>query len=233
MKTNRLLHAIGQVDSEFIENSAPEIKHIHQNKFKKILAAAACFAVVASVGIGLWQGGNFGGKEIATLNSGNEICFYKSGSTFSQLSADIDINAAVRELKKSEAKLLFDDLPVTGLARFDKSTHELIEIEGKTGSIKLIVSSPEIPLKDTVIEGSEQNSTVNNISVRGGYFITKENSRGERTAIYYADFKVGDKTIYVENAGNESEKEQVKDELASIILKLTEIDSLDFDLISE
>lgn len=62
--------------------------------------------------------------------------------------------------------------------------------------------------------GTEESSEVNGTSVTAGYFITDPNSKGEQTAIYYATFKLGDCTVYVENAGAIADSESVKNELA-------------------
>ena len=81
---------------------------------------------------------------------------------------------------------------------------------------------------DTVIDGAEKISTVNGISVIAGYFVTDRNSVGKQNAIYYATFKLGDSTVYVENAGDKSESENVKNDLSHIIQEL--INNGEFDL---
>ena len=75
--------------------------------------------------------------------------------------------------------------------------------------------------------GSEESSEVNGTSVTAGYFVTDRNSVGEQNVIYYATFKLGDSTVYVENAGAKTESESVKNDLATIIQELINNGALD------
>lgn len=81
-------------------------------------------------------------------------------------------------------------------------------------------------LLDTEIAGSEEISEVNGTSVTAGYLITGQN------AIYYATFKLGDSTVYVENAGAKTESETVKNDLATIIQELINNGALDLSAIN-
>ncbi|MCM1365054.1 MAG: hypothetical protein NC122_08285 [Faecalibacterium sp.] len=229
MKANRLLHEIGQVDSKFIVEAAPKSYKSQKGRFKKILAVAACFVIFFSVGLGLWRGNVFNKTEVISLEGGNELYFYKSSS--SQNSLNIDLDVTPRQLTKTELSKVFGNLSIeeaNGLFEKDK----LIGVEGTISGMKFIISYSDVNLKDTIVEGKEKKSTVNNVSVNGGYFITKANSKGEKNAIYYAEFEIGDKKIYIENAGNESEKDKVKNELVYAILQLTEFADFDFTLVS-
>ena len=67
----------------------------------------------------------------------------------------------------------------------------------------------------------------NGTSVTAGYFVTDRNSVGEQNVIYYATFKLGDSTVYVENAGAKTESESVKNDLATIIQELINNGALD------
>ena len=49
----------------------------------------------------------------------------------------------------------------------------------------------------------------------------------EQNVIYYATFKLGDSTVYVENAGAKTESESVKNDLATIIQELINNGALD------
>ena len=103
----------------------------------------------------------------------------------------------------------------------------LIGFEGRIGNTKMVISTADISLLDTVIDGAEKISTVNGISVIAGYFVTDRNSVGKQNAIYYATFKLGDSTVYVENAGDKSESENVKNDLSHIIQELINNGELD------
>ena len=63
---------------------------------------------------------------------------------------------------------------------------------------------------DTVIDGEENASDVDGVSVNAGYFVSG------KTAIYYATFKLGESTVYIEHAGAKDESENVKNEIKSI-----------------
>lgn len=103
----------------------------------------------------------------------------------------------------------------------------LIGFKGKIENAKVVISTTDIALLDTKIVGSEESSEVNGTSVTAGYFVTDRNSVGEQNVIYYATFKLGDSTVYVENAGAKTESESVKNDLATIIQELINNGALD------
>ena len=80
--------------------------------------------------------------------------------------------------------------------------------------------------------GNEQIPTRKGTSVTAGYFVTDPNSNGEQNAIYYATFKLGDSTIYVENAGAKTESETIKNDLDTIIQELINNGALDLSAIN-
>ena len=75
-------------------------------------------------------------------------------------------------------------------------------------------------------------STTGTMSI-AGYFVTKSNSQGIKTVIYYATFDMGENTIYVEYSGVENESETVKNNLVDTILKLIENGAFDLSQIQE
>ena len=181
---------------------------------------------------GVFQSGLFGNKtDIATLDNGNEIIFVKSETAGSSI--DIDGTITTRQLTETEAASLFPNLTVTAHAVFrvddtvSDSNKELIGFEGKIENAKVVISTTDIALLDTKIVGSEESSEVNGTSVTAGYFVTDRNSVGEQNVIYYATFKLGDSTVYVENAGAKTESESVKNDLATIIQELINNGALD------
>lgn len=169
------------------------------------------------VGIGVWQGGWFGGRnDIATLDNGDIINFVKSDT----IGGSLDLDVSTRELTEEEIHTLFANLPVTANALFTTTDNQLLGFEGKIEGMKLIVSTSDVPLLDTLIVGSDTVTKVDGVSVTAGYFLTAPNSKGEQTAIYYATFELGNSTIYVENAGAKAESETAKNDLALVIQKL-------------
>ena len=143
----------------------------------------------------------------------------------------MDLDVTARPLNDEEIKILFADLPVTANAYFDTDNHNMIGFEGEIGDMKLVVSKQGVNLMDTVIAGNEYISTIEGVQINAGYFVTKANSKGKKTAIYYATFDIGKNTVYVENAGAESESDTVKNDLADTILKLIKNGEFDFSKI--
>lgn len=225
MKEERILRALGDVDNQYIKEAEPMKKTRKMNAWRKWASVAACFALVAVIGVGIFQSGMFGVKtEIATLDNGETITFVK-GDT---IASSMDLDVTARELNDEEIKMLFADLPVTANAYFDTDNHNILGFEGKIDDMKLVVSTQGVKLLDTVIDGNEYASTVGEVSINAGYFVTKANSQGVKTVIYYATFDIGENTVYVEYSGIESESETVKTNLVDTILKL--IENGEFDL---
>lgn len=225
MKEERILRALGDVDNQYIKEAEPMKKTRKMNAWQKWASVAACFALVAVIGVGIFQSGMFGVKtDIATLDNGETITFVK-GDT---ITSSMDLDVTARELNDEEIKMLFADLPVTANAYFDTDNHNILGFEGKIDDMKLVVSTQGVKLLDTVIDGNEYASTVGEVSINAGYFVTKANSQGVKTVIYYATFDIVENTVYVEYSGVESESETVKTNLVDTILKL--IENGEFDL---
>ena len=107
------------------------------------------------------------------------------------------------------------------------NSQNLIGFKGKIENVKIIVSTSDIPLIDTVIVGKEESAELNGISITAGYFVTDPNSKGEQNAIYYATFELGNCKIYLENSGMIDDSEVIKNQLAEVIQKLIENGELD------
>lgn len=232
MNSKKFSEAMSELDSKYVDEALNYKKNAKKPVWAKWGAIAACFVMVAVLGVGVFQSGLFGNKiDIATLDNGNEIIFVKSGTAVSSI--DIDGTITTRQLTEAEAASLFPNLTVTAHAVFrvddiaSDSNKELIGFEGNIGNAKMVISTTDIPLLDTKIVGSEEISTVNGTSVIAGYFVTDRNSVGEQNIIYYATFKLGDSTVYVENAGAKTESESVKNDLATIIQELINNGALD------
>ncbi len=230
MREKRILRALGQVDSQYIKEAEPMNKTNKKANWQKWGSIAACFALVAVIGIGIFQSRLFGTKtDIATLENGEKITFVKNDIHASSM----DLDVTTRALSDEEIKMLFADLPITANAYFDTGNHKIIGFEGEIGDVKLVVSASGTKLLDAVIEGSEYTSTVGDTSVAAGYFVTNANSQGMKTVIYYASFDIGENSVYVEYSGAENESDAVKNELADTILKLIENGEFDLSQIRE
>lgn len=194
------------------------------------MSVAACFVLVAVIGVGVFQSKLFGTKnDIATLDSGETITFVKNDLSQSS----IDLNVTTRPLSDAEIEMLFADLPVTADAYFDADNHNILGFEGKIGDTRMVVSKQGVNLLDTIIDGNTITSSVDGVDINAGYFVTKSNSQGIKTVIYYATFDMGENTIYVEYSGTENESETVKNNLVDTILQLIENGAFDLSQIQE
>ena len=229
MKKNKL-DTIGYVDDQLVEKADKYNGSKKKNIWVKWGAIAACFAFVAVLGIGGFQSGLFGTKnETIAMENGEAITFVKGNVPM----ASLDMNMASRAMDNEEINLLFADLPVTANVYFDTETHNAVGLEGKIGNGRLIVSINGVNLSDTVVEGDEYTSTMNGTDVNAGYFVTKANSKGIKTSIYYATVKIGENNFYVEFAGDERESETLKIDLAKSLQKLIENGEIDLSIIHE
>lgn len=224
MNTKEFFNVINELDNKYVEEAIQyKKKKSKTSVWVKWGTVAACFSVVAILGISMFQSGLFRNKiDVAILENGNEIVFVKSKMAIS----DLDINVTTRQLTQEESMELFPDLPVTAHAIFAEDK-ELVGFEGTIGSAKMLISTTDILLLDTEIAGSEESSEVNGISITAGYFITGRN------AIYYATFTLGDSTVYVENVGAKEESERVKNDLAIIIQKLIDNGTLNLNSLKD
>lgn len=169
--------------------------------------------------------------DVAILEDGSQIVFVKSDMVGGAMSLDMDVDT--RQLSEREAQLLFTDLSVTGNVIYKSSgedagsPQELVGFEGQIGNIKMVVSTSDIQLLDTVIIGTESTTEINGVDIAAGYFETEPNSKGKRYTIYYATFEIGGSKIYLENAGPADESEAAKNQLAEVIQKLIDNGGLD------
>lgn len=230
---DRIIDAIGKIDDDMIE-SVDTIRYKEENNIKPVwvrwVAVAACFALVAVFGIGGFQRGLFETKnETVAMENGESITFVKGNVPM----ASLDMNMTSRAMNNEEINLLFANLPVTANVFFDAETRNAVGLEGKIGNGRLIVSINGVNLSDTVIEGHEYTSTINGVDVNAGYFVTKANSKGIKTSIYYATVKIGENDIYVEFAGDERESEALKIDLANCLQKVIENGEFDLSIICE
>ena len=238
MNSKKFSEAMSELDSKYVDEAISYKKKAKKPVWAKWGAIAACFVAVTVLGVGLFQSGLFGSHtDIATLNNGEKIVFVKSDNVGGSLALDVDVTT--KPLTEDETLALFSDLPVTANAIFLNSdidaggSQELIGFEGQVGNVKVIISTSDVQLLDTVIVGTEKVSEINGITIVAGYFVTDPNSRGEQNAIYYATFEIGDCKVYLENGGMKDDSETIKNQLAEVIQKLTENGNLDLTSFSD
>lgn len=218
---------MSELDSKYVDEAINYKKKAKKPIWAKWRAVAACFVAVAILGVGLFQSGLFGNRtDIATLNNGDKIIFVKSDHVGGSLDLAVDITT--KQLTENEAEALFPGLSVTANAIFQNNnmdagnSQELIGFEGQIGNIKVIISTSNVQLLDTVIDGTEENTEINGVTITAGYFVTDPNSKGEQNAIYYATFEIDSCKVYLENAGTKADSETTKNQLAEVIQKLIE-----------
>ena len=142
MTNEKLYEVLGDINENYVKEARADYK-AKKPGWAKWGSVAACFAVIAVLGISVFQRGLFGNKtDIATLKNGTEIVFVKSEMTASSI--DIDGAVTTRQLTEGEIATLFPNLPVTAHAIFRTSdmdagnSLELIGFEGNIGNIKII-----------------------------------------------------------------------------------------------
>lgn len=219
-KNERLLNIIGQIDDALIEEAAPGEKRRLRTVWVKWLPAAACFAAVLVLFIVATSGKWFSKGEEVELSNGQKIRFAKAGALGTSSSADID--AEVVPLGEEQARTVFGSLPFQGNVVYAPGGR-VLGFTGAVGEVNVIISVTNATLRDTVVVGKEETSEVNGVTVTAGYFLTDKNSKGIRNAIYYASFRLGNSTVYLENAGGESNKETVKQALGDVLFQLIEM----------
>lgn len=216
MTVKQFAEGLSALDDRYIAEAAEyQVKH-NRNPAARWIAVAASLVLVAALGIAVLQGGGIFGDTVK-LENGAVLRFEKSG-TIGASSLDMDVT--MQALPQTQLQQLFPDLQVEAQAIFLAEDGSLVGIEGSVGEMKLLVSCSDMPLTDTVLVGEEATSTVDGVAVTAGRFLTDKNSRGERTAIYYASFHLGESTFYLENAGDYGAREAVKTELADVLQTL-------------
>lgn len=230
MKKEQLYEALGEINENYISDAHQTTKKKTHPVWMKWGAIAVCLCLVV-VGAFVFQNGSLRNHEI-TLDSGDTLVFAKSDTIGSEQFEVKRSNAESYVLTSSEIDLLFNELPVSGVVYFDKESGQFVAIEGKINDMLLAITAPSEIFADTLIDGKETISEIEGTAVSAGYFLTDENSKGERTIIYYASFKLGQYEVYVEHADIESSGDTVKAELANAVQDLISNGELDVGLIS-
>ena len=215
MTVKQFAEGLSALDDRYIAEAAEYQVKRKRNPAVRWITIAASLMLVAALGVAVLQGGVFG--DTVELENGAVLRFEKSENIGT---SSLDMDVTMQELSQTQLQQLFPDLQVEARAIFLAEDGSLVGIEGSVGETKLLVSCTDMPLTDTVLVGEEATSTVDGVAVTAGRFVTDKNSRGERTAIYYASFQLGESTFYLENAGDYGAREAVKTELADVLQTL-------------
>lgn len=211
MTRKNISDAVNEIDNRHIEEAADFKRKRKQPAWVKWCAIAACLCLVIA---GTFAMGLFGKNvETATVHNGTTISFSKTDVVASELA----LNLQGRALTTDEIKTVFGEMPIYGDALFTVDDESFVGIDGHYGDMKLVISMSGNTLMDTAVVGEEKVSMIGDVPVNAGVFVTKANSQGVKTAIYYAQITLNDYSIYIENAGVESERENVRAALVSAI----------------
>lgn len=231
MTRETISDAITNISTEYIEKAADYsvVKKVHKPIWLKWGVTAACFALVAVIAFGTLQSTFWSSKHSVTLDNGSTIEFAKSNTAGV---GQFDVKRAGVESHKltdAEIDLLFNELPVSGVTYVDAESGQFVAFEGNMGDVTLAITAPGEFIMDAIIDGETTTSKVGNVPVVAGYFVTDENSRGEKQIIYYAAFSLGEYTIYVEHSGLLDNSEAVRMEVATVVQKLIDNGEISFD----
>ena len=223
MNGEQFLENINDIDNELIINSQNK-SNKKKSKFVMIGAAAAALVLIFSaVSVSIISKPEF----TFTAPQGEVITFKQSKALndFNQKSADID--ADFRALDNEEGDVIGIDL-TDSCAFFSKDNGDVLYIEGRYNDSYIYISSGDADYRDAVIETDDETiSKIAGTDALTGLFVTDANSKGVKTAIFYAEFTVNGNTVYIERAGNYKNAETVGSEL---IHQIDEIISVGIDL---
>ena len=189
---------------------------------KKYLALAACMVCVIAAAVFGVRSGWFDRRYTVTLESGEAIAYKSVRKPYRADSMLYDGELKDRALTADELKTLFPaltDEAGTGssFAYFDAKTGAFVYAEGKLGDVHFHLAAAGVPVTDTVIAGAESMAKIGGTDVKTGYSVTKRNSKGNRTAIFCAEYALNGSAVYLELAGDSSECAQLSERLTGIL----------------
>ena len=211
------------------------------NVFKRLAAAAACIAVMAGAGFGI-RTALFNKDYAFTLPSGQTVVYEREsgGSAAADAQFYAEKEVCSREISYDEFRSFFPTLTgcFSGGATFAADTGELLHFEGwlsdeekyftneageqvrvtgGAGQLHICMSKEGLPVTDTIVSGNESYTEVDGVPLKTGYFVTKPNSRGKRTAIFFAEYTQNGVAVYAELSGDQSESGQIGERLTEAV----------------
>ena len=219
MKREKISETIQNISSKHVDEATVyngEKTTKHKKTWIKWSAVAACLIICVALFLSI-------GREYVKLDNGDILIFNASTELYV---ANMIGSGEVRDLSESEIKSLFNDLPVTkATVTFNPDDGSVWSIEGYINGKTLLIATPVYSNSCKVDPGWYSfTSNVNGISVEAGYL---------NNVIYFAEFKLGESTVYIEHSGLKEEDDTVKKEIADIIEKLTELGKIDLNIIKK
>lgn len=192
---------------------------------KGSISAAACLVLVIAVAAfaGTRQGRFSESGYKVVLGNGDSMVYEKGYREAIRQDYDYGFEVRTRALTDAELGTIFHGIGDTAesFGTFSAETGELVRVTSEIGAADVAIARTGLPASDVIIEGNEVGSVVNGIPVRSGYFVTKVNSYGIKTIIFFAEYTHGDVTVYAELAGDEKDAADIGEQLSEIIYSLT------------
>lgn len=164
-----------------------------------------------------------------TLENGTEIVYRAPDVSFVNAKCVWPEHSGTRMLTADELHTLLPCYaqpdPCESVFRTD--TGEFIHAETRIGDIHVHLSKDGFPVTDVIITGTQTYTDICGVPVTFGYFLTKPNSRGIRTAILYASYACSDLNYYLEIGGDEARTEELGTELGELVYEMLEADAPD------
>ena len=219
MRGMEFLEKISELDDELLASDEMENKRQTFRKKWIIVAACMCLVAVAVLGITIkiLQGKPY---EVHLVN-GDVVTFNKCSGT-SKADVNYGEDTITRNLTDEEISGLigYNIGQMSAYGIFNSKSGEFIHAEGSNDKLKINISQESWPVTDTVIEGRESKSVINGVNIMTGYFLTKKNSKGDRTAIFYAVFKIRDINYFIELSGDSDDADETAKELAETVYNI-------------
>lgn len=224
MTNERFFDLLNEIDDELLIREAKAgRKPAGKASWLKWGALAACLALLVALGFA-WNG-----DHTVALEGGDILRFERSSDSTATDKSYYEFETEMRDLTEDELNNLFGELSVSAWGVFHAEDQTLFEIEGKindpTEGVKLMVTSDDELITDTVVKGDEHTSVVNGISITAGYATVGP------TVVYYAAFELGDNIVYLENGGRWEDREAVRGELADVLEALIAHGAVDLSAI--
>lgn len=191
------------------------------------IPAAACLLLAACAGFGIYARWFAARPYSVTLESGDTMVYQRSSFQTAAQHNDVILpeNVQSRNLTADELQMLFSPLGQiteqdSAFAYFRGENGAAFYLEGTVGGVRIHLAEAGFPVNDAVIAGEEAACTVGGIAVKTGYFLTKANSSGIRTAIFCAQYETDGITVYAELAGAEEQREQLSETLSETVCRM-------------
>lgn len=183
-----------------------------------LILASAFLVMLAAIGFRLHNP-----KKLAvTLDNGMNVVYDANIATAGNAMYAYDYEIQTRELTAEELQQLLpcSVQPDSCHAVFRAETGEFERAETKIGKVHVHLAREGLPVTDDIVTGETANAEIYGVPVTFGFFLTKPNSRGIRTAVLYASYLREGLQVYLETGGDEANQEQLGTDLGNLVCEL-------------